>query len=132
MSTGSPAPWQTHIAALEARLNRLESRWDQLQDVPRQLRSLEHKLDKLLPSQASSAPPVPVSHSPARVVPADAGALSNRVDELTSELGAQGRFMERLLDLMEPYMPEEVQSMRMPRECDEDMSAPFAASTDRS
>jgi hypothetical protein len=39
-------------------------------------------------------------------------------------MDAHGRLMARLLDLLEAYMPEEVEAMRAPRECDEDMSEP--------
>ena len=124
-STVSSAPWQARMAAMEARFDRLESKWEQLSDLPRQMRSLEHKLDTALSrSQESSAPSAPVSHSPARVAPADAAALTTRVGELTCQMDAHGRLMARLLDLLEAYMPEEVEAMRAPRECDEDMSEP--------
>jgi hypothetical protein len=107
---------------MEARFNRLESRMEQLLDLPRQLRSLEHKLDRLSPSKASSAPSAPVLRSPARVASADAEALTTRVGELTSEMDEQGRLMRRLLGLLEAFMPEAVEAMLSPRECGEGMS----------
>lgn len=117
------------MAAMEARFTRLESKWEQLLDLPRQMRGLAHKLDTLSPSQASPAPSAPLPHSSARVVPAAAADLIGRVDALTSHVAAQGRLMERLLDRLEPYMPEEMEAMRgAPSECDEDMSEPDAGS----
>jgi len=111
------------MAAMEARFNRLESRMEQLLDLPRQLRSLEHKLDTALSrSQESWARSAPVSHSPARVAPADAAALTTRVGEITSEMDEQGRLMRRLLGLLEAFMPEAVEAMLSPRECGEGMS----------
>ena len=124
VSTVSPAPWRADITAIQARLDRLESKWDQLLDLPRQIRSLEHKLDAALSrSQAPSACSAPLSRNRARVAPTVATDLTGHVGELSGEVTAQGRLMARLLANLHAFMPEVVEAvMQAPRERGGDMS----------
>ena len=117
MTTVSPAPWRADIAAIQARLDRLESKWDQLLDLPRQIRSLEHKLDAALSrSQAPSACSAPLSRNRARVAPTAATDLTGHVGELSGEVTEQGRLMARLLTHLHAYVPEVVEAvMQAPR-----------------
>jgi uncharacterized coiled-coil protein SlyX len=101
----SPAPWEARIAALEARLNGIQTLCDNLRDVPRLLANIQHKLDLQAstpsPSLTSSSPPnptVPASMAPSPVPPCDSSAPTVTVTAAVAELSKRASAHESLLE----------------------------------
>jgi uncharacterized coiled-coil protein SlyX len=101
----SPAPWEARIAALEARLNSIQTLCDSLRDVPRLLANIQHKLDLQASTPSTSltcsSPPhpaaaVPVALSPAPSCDSSASTVTAAVAELSKRASAHESLLERL------------------------------------
>jgi uncharacterized coiled-coil protein SlyX len=101
----SPAPWEARIAALEDRLNGIQTLCDNLRDVPRLLANIQHKLDLQAstpspsltsPSPPHPAAPVPVAPSPVQSCDPAAPTMASAVEELSKRASAHESLLERL------------------------------------
>ena len=101
----SPAPWEARIAALEDRLNGIQTLCDNLRDVPRLLANIQHKLDLQTPAPSPPlipslpphpAPPAPLAPSPVQSSDPAAPAVTAAVEELSKRASAHESLLERL------------------------------------